>query len=169
MTTGTLAAIGALERVLLNRAEARRTTRHALCSCQMRAIRTRAVANSTMLKRCCSAREVVSLVNCTPPTSAMSAGVPTRKTDPLKTSKCIQEKRAERAGYAKECGDHVVTFFFNAYCRSVGSFQRKKNHIEQNSHEASTSQGSTSASWTHGMAAGLNSQITRRLKNIRRK
>ena len=90
MTTGALAAIGSVGRVLLKGAEAWRTTRHPLCSCHMRATWTREVANSTMLTRCCTAREVVTLVKCTPPTSAMSAGVPTRKTDPSKTSKFIR-------------------------------------------------------------------------------
>ena len=28
-----------------------------------------------------------------------------------------------------------VPLFFNAYCRSVDTFQRKKNHIEQNSQQ----------------------------------
>ena len=115
MTTGTLAAIGALGRVLLQGAEARRTTRQALCNCQMRATWTRAGANSTIMTRCWTVRKVVTLVKCTPPAPATSAGVPTRKTAPLIASRCIKEKRAERAGYAKECDDPVVTFLFNAY------------------------------------------------------
>ena len=135
MTTGTPAAIGALGTVHLKGAEARRTTRQVLCSCHMRATWTRAVANSTKLTRCCTVRKVVTLVKCTQPTPATSAGVPTRKTAPSITSRCIKEERAERAGYAKECGDHVLPFFFNASCRSVDAFQRKKNHIEQNSQQ----------------------------------
>ena len=83
------------------------------------------MANSTMLTRCCIVRMIVTLVKCTPPTSALSAGVPTRKTDPSKTSKCIREKRADRAGCAKKCDDHVVTSFFYPCCCSVDIFQRK--------------------------------------------
>ena len=167
MTTGTLAAIGALGTVPQIGAEARRSARQALCSCQMRATRTHAVANSTMLTRCCTAREVVTLVKCTPPTPATSAGVPTRKTNPSITSRCIKEKRAERAGYAKECGDHVVPSFVNAYCRSVDTFQRK-NTLSRTINRDSTSQSSIGARWTHRIAAGMNSKINRRSKNIRK-
>ena len=60
---------------------------------------TRAGANGAILTRCCTVLGVVTLVKCTPPASAMSVGVPTKETAPSNISKCIKEKRTDRAGY----------------------------------------------------------------------
>ena len=85
---------------------------------------TRAGANGARLTRCCTVLEVVTLANSILPTSATSAGVPTKETAPSNISKCIKEKRTDRRlCVAKECDDNVVTSFFNAYCRRVDSFE----------------------------------------------
>ena len=134
MTTGTPAAIGALGRVLLKGAEARRATRQALCSCHMRATWTRAGANSTILTRCWTVRKVVTLVKCTTCTcyECWSADKKNGSVDSFKMHQGKMSRARRLCEGVRPCG---YLFFFNAYCRCVDSFQRKKNHIEQNSQQ----------------------------------
>ena len=82
------------------------------------------------LTRCCTVQEVVTLAQCTLPTSATCAGVPTRRTVPSRTSKCFTEKRTDRTGCAcaKEHDHNVVTYFVDEHGRKVDGFERAKNH-----------------------------------------